>query len=98
MFKKILLALIVAFSMAGCAERELTYGDRTNMEMYGIDQDKRIELFNQCLARVPVGPTAVKYNDWDELVSTCDEISKSQAKLCIANCVIKEKNITNRYL
>lgn len=95
MFKKILLASITVLALSGCVESQPSQATLVNRELYGIDQEKRIELFNQCLARVPVGPTAVKYNDWDELVETCDEISKSQAKKCVAECILEDKNITN---
>lgn len=80
MIKKLIFALLAGVVLTGCIRRDPTY-----TEVYGVDQEKRVELFNQCLERVPVGPTAVKYNDWDELVRSCDVISKSQAKKCIAN-------------
>lgn len=95
MFEKILLVTIAVLTLTGCVESKPSHATLVNRELYGIDQEKRIELFNQCLARVPVGPTAVKYNDWDELVETCDEISKSQAKKCVADCVLKDNNVTN---
>ena len=29
------------------------------------------EIFKECLATVPAGPLATKYNDWDEVVAEC---------------------------
>jgi hypothetical protein len=36
-----------------------------------VDQCLRNKLFEQCLKVVPAGPLATKYNDWDEVISTC---------------------------
>ena len=35
------------------------------------DQCLRAELFKSCMASLPAGPQATKYNDWDEVVSAC---------------------------
>jgi hypothetical protein len=51
--------LLLAF--AACDSRQLTQPD----------QCLRARLFKECLAAVPTGPTHVKYNDWEEIVSTC---------------------------
>lgn len=53
---------------------------------YAVSQAKREALFDKCLANIPVGPTSVKYNDWDEVVKVCDRVSRDQAKYCIAHC------------
>ena len=29
------------------------------------------EIFNECMKLLPAGPTATKYNDWDEVVAEC---------------------------
>jgi hypothetical protein len=43
------------------------------------DQCLRTELFQQCLAAVPAGPTQAHYNDWDELVDACDTAAAYQS-------------------
>lgn len=64
-----LAALVCAVSLAGCDDHQQVIAKRT--EAY--DQCVRAELFQACLAAVPAGPQATKYNDWDELVSECGE-------------------------
>lgn len=41
--------------------------------MQSQDLELRREIFNECLASVPKGPTSVKYNDWEEVVSACGD-------------------------
>lgn len=36
-----------------------------------VNQCLRAEVFKQCMAILPAGPLATKYNDWDEVVSEC---------------------------
>ena len=36
------------------------------------DQCLRQELFKECMAALPAGPVATKYNDWDEVVRACE--------------------------
>jgi len=62
-----LAALACAVALAGCDDRQQEVAKRT--EAY--DQCARAELFQACLAAVPAGPQATKYNDWDEVVSEC---------------------------
>lgn len=37
-----------------------------------VDQCLRRQYFNECLAALPKGPTTVVNNDWDEVVSECN--------------------------
>lgn len=37
----------------------------------GTDQCLRQELFSKCLAELPKGPDSTNYNDWAEVVSSC---------------------------
>lgn len=55
-----LAAFALVAALAGCDTRTEAY-----------DQCIRAELFQACLAAVPAGPQATKYNDWDEVVSEC---------------------------
>jgi hypothetical protein len=43
------------------------------------DQCLRARLFQECLARVPVGPTAPVTNDWAELVAECESAAYYQS-------------------
>ncbi len=64
------LARGIAISLlAGCNE----YKQPT------VDQCLRHEIFKSCLTNLPAGPTATKYNDWDEVVSSCNEAAYYQA-------------------
>ena len=62
-----LAALALVAALVGCDTRKQEVAQRT--EAY--DQCVRAELFQACLATVPAGPQAAKYNDWDEVVSEC---------------------------
>ena len=62
--------LIAAVLLAGCSE-EVTNGP---------DQCLRAELFKACMAVLPAGPLATKYNDWDEVVSQCGSTAYYQSQ------------------
>jgi hypothetical protein len=68
--KAILLAACAA--LAGC---EFQAAGPT----YEPDQCLRAQLFQQCLATVPKGPEAARYNDWDEVVSQCESAAYHQS-------------------
>lgn len=44
-----------------------------------VDQCLARDLFKECLAGVPKGPTATKYNDWDEMIEECRVTAKQFA-------------------
>ena len=44
-----------------------------------VDQCLRREIFTNCLTNLPAGPAATKYNDWDEVVSSCENVAYYQA-------------------
>ena len=57
--------LILALALAAC-------GQKPEAKRTEPDQCIRAELFKQCLAAVPTGPThTVASNDWDEVVDAC---------------------------
>ena len=37
-------------------------------------------IFMECLQRLPAGPVAAKYNDWDEVVDSCKSSAYSFAR------------------
>lgn len=46
---------------------------------YKTDKVKKWALFKECLAAVPQGPQKTHYNDWDEVLSECEDIASRQA-------------------
>jgi hypothetical protein len=44
-----------------------------------VDQCMRRDLFTQCMKTVPIGPTTVKYNDWEEVVQACENAAYYQS-------------------
>ena len=48
-----------------------------------VDGSLRIALAQRCIDTLPVGPSSVKYNDWDEVVMQCDTNAYYQARGCI---------------
>lgn len=67
---KLPLTLCLTFLLTAC------FSDDTHTR---VDQCKRIELFQQCLAAIPKGPEKTVYNDWSEVVESCDDISHRQS-------------------
>lgn len=74
--KSLLIALTVMFLLAGCMEMP-----EKQVAGWCVDQEKRIERFDECLKLLPYGPDTTVYNDWAEVVSECDDISYAQAKV-----------------
>ena len=85
MKSKLFLSLLL-LSVVGCGKIEPSSD---------IDQCKRIELFQQCMAKLPVGPTSVgSSNDWDEVVDACEKTAYYQSfrnpKFIKAECRSRE--------
>jgi len=72
-FPKVLLACAVIL-MAGCSGDEAP-----TKRQWAIDQCVRAELFKQCMTLLPAGPQSTKFNDWDDVVESCNDTSRSQA-------------------
>lgn len=70
---KILLLLICLFLLSSCGWMEPEY-------TYETDQELRQKIFMECLDKIPKGPEKTKYNDWDEVVQTCDDVAYYQAQ------------------
>jgi hypothetical protein len=73
-------ALLILLVLSGCKVVD---------ELSGIDQCMRREIFQQCLKALPAGPQATKYNDWDEVVASCESAAYYQSKRKMS--VIKEE-------
>lgn len=63
------LIAIAAIALTGCGEPETS----------GIDQCMRVELFQQCMSILPAGPKTTMYNDWDEVVDSCESAARLQS-------------------
>lgn len=61
--KNTLIAISIAGLLAGCS-------DEPNDIVK--DQCLRVELFQQCMKSLPAGPVATHYNDWSEVVTSCE--------------------------
>ena len=57
---KTIVAIVSILALAGCDAQKAV-----------ADQCLRQDLFYKCLAALPAGPVATKYNDWSEVVSEC---------------------------
>jgi hypothetical protein len=69
--KRITIAGLAA-ALAGCSQS-------ITEPSYEPDQCLRAQLFQQCLATVPKGPEATRYNDWDEVVEACERSAYNQS-------------------
>lgn len=72
------LAVVAMIGLAGCEEPVYP--------KYANDQAVRARLFKECLAALPAGPVVTKYNDWDEVVNSCDSSAYRQSVYCYENC------------
>lgn len=63
--------LVSAFLLSGCNQEPNN----------GPDQCLRQEIFKQCVANIPKGPTHLTAtgNDWDEVISACQSASYYQS-------------------
>ena len=66
--KTLFLAVVISV-LAGCE----------NNDIQKPDQCLRREIFKECMKLLPNGPSHVKYNDWDEVVKACGEVSYYQS-------------------
>jgi len=46
---------------------------------YETDLVIQRELFTSCLKNAPAGPSSVKYNDWSEVVTDCQNVAREQS-------------------
>lgn len=64
------LILLALAALAGCDTAEVPK----------IDQCMRREIFQQCMAALPKGPTSTVSNDWAEVVEACENAAYYQSK------------------
>lgn len=46
---------------------------------YVTDNNKRSLIFESCLKNIPEGPKNTTFNDWNEVVNSCNQIAKEQS-------------------
>jgi hypothetical protein len=67
------ILLLTALVLAGCTEKaDGTLTTAKKEDTAQVNQCMKAELFYKCLNTVPAGPSATKYNDWDEVVQQCE--------------------------
>ena len=85
-FSIILMALVIGgltyYGKKGMDNGEIKYNsvdninNKAKLEVRGYfmfkDTCTRNEIFQQCIKNLPNGPQITKYNDWDEVVSECN--------------------------
>lgn len=77
---KTLLIVLILLLLAGCGE------EITSQPRYVTDYTLRAERFDTCMKALPPGPMRTQYNDWAEVVDSCDAAAYRQAQVCVADC------------
>lgn len=81
MYTRTLIACsLLLVALTGCesrAEQEAVHAER--IARYQREQATRKVIFQDCLARIPKGPERTQYNDWSEVVESCDNIARGQS-------------------
>ena len=67
----------VLMLIAGCA---------SPYPQYEANQKLRREIFQECMKSLPAGPKSTVYNDWDEVVNSCESAAYFQSMTCVKNC------------
>ena len=65
--------------IAGASLLTAGLGGCANEDPQKPDQCMRREIFMQCMAALPAGPQATRYNDWDEVVGKCENAAYFQS-------------------
>lgn len=76
--KGILWALPFAALLSGCEEAKYP--------QWEVNQELRHQLFVECLGKIPSGPLSTTFNDWSEVVDSCENAARFQSLYCYANC------------
>lgn len=71
--KRKIKMLAVLLALAGCQDASVPIGSVP-------DQCLRREIFKECMAALPAGPVATKYNDWDDVVKECESAAYYQSR------------------
>jgi hypothetical protein len=80
---KYVLLLIIAAMLTACTP---PVGSAFSSWQYMSDSKIRAERFDACMKALPAGPVSTQYNDWSEVVDSCEEAARKQS-LTIAHYV-----------
>lgn len=50
------------------------------LESWQTDQALRQKIFKDCMESLPAGPQSTHYNDWSEVVDSCDTAAYRQSQ------------------
>lgn len=75
--KTVIFLMLTLLLISGC---------KNQYPVVVTDQVMRRQIFKECMAALPAGPSSTKYNDWDEVVKSCDVVAAAQSRMCTANC------------
>ena len=70
---KFALIACALVTLAGCVDQEVA------------NVCDRRELFLRCMASLPSGPVTTQYNDWDEVVNSCEDVALKQARRVLSS-------------
>lgn len=73
---KYVLLLIISTILTACVPQPGT--DGSSMK-YVTDQKLRAERFDACMKALPAGPVSTQYNDWSEVVDSCESAAYRQS-------------------
>lgn len=71
MLKAALIACII-LGLTGCGAGPIPPREEP-------DRQVMAERFDACMKNLPAGPVATKYNDWDEVVDSCNRAAYFQS-------------------
>lgn len=73
---KRILFLAPLLLLAGCNPDA---GSIASSTKYMPDQKLRAERFDACMKNLPAGPESTHYNDWSEVVDSCESAAYKQS-------------------
>lgn len=74
---KYVLLLIISTILTACVPPP---GSNTSDSKYVADQKLRAERFDACMKALPAGPVSTQYNDWSEVVDSCESAAYRQSQ------------------
>jgi len=74
---KYLILLVIVSALTACNPEPGMTGSEW---MYQYDLKIRAERFDACMKALPAGPVSTHYNNWSEVVDSCEKASAQQSK------------------
>jgi len=72
--------LLVAVAMLSACNIVAEPGSNASAIKYVTDQKLRAERFDACMKALPAGPVSTQYNDWSEVVDSCETAAYRQSQ------------------